>query len=426
MSPLPTPAAAVQSTVDSTLPTPVVSATVSTNCIPVDTADLLFTADLAATCSTTSASVETNNAIRLSTVYSIANEPDSARHLNYTASSSASSVSDDNSFVFNNNNCCGPSFFVLNPTSLTKNNKFQLLTADIGVCKPDIIVITESWLKKMHTDEMFSIDNYTILRRDRTKRRGGGVCIYINSEFTSVCLPFVPTESKFEFIWRRITLCENNSFILCALYHPPKSSTTLYKPCELLTELDQIIEKCYNMYPNDFLVVAGDLNSLDVVNLATDHGLVQMVDQPTHGNNILDKFLTNRPDLFNINLLTSSIKTKHKAILVNCGNACCDARPSLSQSSEVKIVHYFYDIREQHMEKLFSAINNFDWHNIQNADQDIDTTYSLFANTCRSLINQHIPLRKVTVGRKDPHFISPLVKTLLRKRNKLMHKSNCN
>jgi hypothetical protein len=87
-----------------------------------------------------------------------------------------------------------------------------------------------------------------------------------------------------------------------------------------LDELDFMVEQCNNLYVNNVTVITGDMNSLDIVNLSTDHGLTQIIDQPTHGNHILDKFLTNRPDLFTFTLLrpTSTIKTKHKTILVNC------------------------------------------------------------------------------------------------------------
>jgi hypothetical protein len=155
---------------------------------------------------------------------------------------------------------------------------------------------------------MFDIDNYAQFRCDRTKRRGGGVSLYIECKYTSEDIPFVSV-SKFEFIWRRITDCKNNSFILCASYHPPKTSHTPYKACELLEEIDVIIGKCYVCYPNDYVVLTGDMNSLDLTNLATDHGLVQIVNEPTHRNNIIDNFFTNRPDLFTINLLKTAIKT---------------------------------------------------------------------------------------------------------------------
>lgn len=47
-----------------------------------------------------------------------------------------------------------------------------------------------------------------------------------------------------------------------------------------------------------------------------DYGLTQSVTQPTHGNHILDKVCTNRSDLFQADVQSSLIKTKHKAVYV--------------------------------------------------------------------------------------------------------------
>ena len=47
-------------------------------------------------------------------------------------------------------------------------------------------------------------------------------------------------------------------------------------------------------------VLTGDLNKLNTDQLQTQLGLDQFVNNPTHNNNILDVFITNRPDLFDV------------------------------------------------------------------------------------------------------------------------------
>jgi hypothetical protein len=75
------------------------------------------------------------------------------------------------------------------------------------------------------------------------------------------------------------------------------------------------------------------------------------------------------------------------------------------------------------MVKLESALNDEKWYSMidNNAGLDADSLYNLFVESCQSLIERCIPKRTVSLGRKDPHFVSPLVKTLLCKRNKLMY-----
>ena len=270
---------------------------------------------------------------------------------------------------------------------------------------------------------MFSIPDFTLFRRDRPKRKGGGVCVYVKSAFQCDILPFSGIESTvFEFIWLRITVSTNNSFILCALYHPPNSSFTLYQAGDLVIKINSILDHCTATFPDDYFVLTGDLNSLNMTDVVTEHGLDQLVTKPTHGHKILDKFFTNRPDLFKgVTLLPSSIKTNPKALLVQ--PEALHADNSQQQPNSPPRVCYFYDTREQFMKNLASELLHYNWsdHPII-TDGEIDIMYNSFLLKCKNLILKHIPKRKVTLGRNDPYFVSPLVKKLLRKRNKLCHR----
>ena len=66
-----------------------------------------------------------------------------------------------------------------------------------------------------------------------------------------------------------------------------------------------------------FFVLTGDLNTLNMRDLQTQFGFEQMVNLRTDGGNILDLFITNRPDMFNVQVEQSLISTKHKAIITN-------------------------------------------------------------------------------------------------------------
>ena len=57
------------------------------------------------------------------------------------------------------------------------------LSADMIGYNVDNAVISETHLKKKHTDQLFVIDGYSLFRRDRPARQGGGVAVYVNSQF---------------------------------------------------------------------------------------------------------------------------------------------------------------------------------------------------------------------------------------------------
>jgi len=49
----------------------------------------------------------------------------------------------------------------------------------VNSCHPDIVCVTETWFKAKHADALFTVPGYTCVRRDRSKRKGGGICLYI-------------------------------------------------------------------------------------------------------------------------------------------------------------------------------------------------------------------------------------------------------
>ena len=73
--------------------------------------------------------------------------------------------------------------------------------------------------------------------------------------------------------------------------------------------------------------------------------------------------------------------------------------------------------------KLACAVNDCDWSCvIDAADIDIDEAYSLFLANVQRLIQYTIPCHKVTLTKTTPPHITPLVKSLLRRHNKLTRK----
>ena len=65
---------------------------------------------------------------------------------------------------------------------------------DIGYIKPDIYMITETWLNNDITDLSLTIDGYNLLRSDRDfdstgKTGGGGVCMFVRHEIVAETFP---------------------------------------------------------------------------------------------------------------------------------------------------------------------------------------------------------------------------------------------
>ena len=68
-----------------------------------------------------------------------------------------------------------PNVYLANARSI--NNKKDDLSCEIKANGVDIAVITETWLKENTPNEPLAIQGYDLMRKDRTIKRGGGVCV---------------------------------------------------------------------------------------------------------------------------------------------------------------------------------------------------------------------------------------------------------
>ena len=215
-----------------------------------------------------------------------------------------------------------PSVYMLNPTSLAKPYAVELLTADVNAYGADVVVITESSLKKRHPDSMFSIPGYNIFRRDRPKRRGGAVTIYIRDDIeASVCKELNTSDTRIELLWIRINFL-NRPTVISALHHPPKP---VYQPCELIDELDRVLTNILASSDNSLVLLAGDFNQLSD-GLITQLGFHSLFFGVTHAGHCLDRVYCSEPVQCNSKAVLSTISTSHRAVVVSASQTISDLR----------------------------------------------------------------------------------------------------
>ena len=102
-----------------------------------------------------------------------------------------------------------------------------------------------------------------------------------------------------------------------------------------------------------------------------------MVSGATRAAHTLDLFLTNRPDTISVQVVQSSVRTDHMALLIN-SHALPNASPSQSLSpSQFRCTAIVYDNRSQHIINLIMALEDYNWSHIL-ADTDDDTAYQAF------------------------------------------------
>ena len=82
----------------------------------------------------------------------------------------------------------------------------------------------------------------------------------------------------------------------------------------------------------------------------------------------------------------------------------------------------FFHIREHNVICLSNALERYNWNGIL-LDNDVSSAYTNLTNVLHWFISQFVPVKQVTITDNCPSFVTPLIKSLLRKRNKLMRKN---
>ena len=197
--------------------------------------------------------------------------------------------------------------YCVNATSLKKNNALQLLQSDILSHNVDIILITETWFSSKQADTVLSLQNFNLFRLDRKGRRGGGVSIYVNCDVSATVIEPSPYVCDVEVLWLKCTM-QKCVFCIACCYHPPRPR---YDPSLLADKLTADLSFIIHNYTVDFILIAGNFNTLDTGFLEVDYGLTQLVTEPTHERSILDKVFVSRPDIYTATVFSSLLKTKH-------------------------------------------------------------------------------------------------------------------
>lgn len=280
----------------------------------------------------------------------------------------------------------------------------------------DIALVVETWFTKKHSSDNLSIDGFNLFRFDRPgKRKGGGLCAYVRNSIN--CTPlnlhaFIgTTDVNIEMLWLACST-EWAKFVICICYVPPKP---IFAMQSFMIHLANGIDYIVDNVESDFIAIAGDFNSLDTAFIEADHGFIQLVNEPTHENNLIDKFFISRPSLYVSSVCKSVVKTRHKAVLIQ---SCCSAPTNTKINNNARKKCVVYDKRPHIIDFLRHCFGTFDWSYLYDI-QDIDVLYSEFITIVKKMIDYCIPKKIVKMRVSEPYYITPHVKLLLNQRNHL-------
>jgi len=307
-----------------------------------------------------------------------------------------------------------PNVYIINPTSLAKPNAIDCLKADISSLGIGVVMISETWLKKHHGSRLFSLPDFNLFRHDRERRRGGGVAIYAREELNgTVFQDGDPNNQLLEILWIKFEVNGRECYYGVA-YHPPNP---MYPKQDLLDSIQRTLDRVWGVCDDPFVLLGGDFNQLPDSELQA-LGLCTEFNAPTHAGHSLDRIYVSEPHYQHTFAFTSSILTKHKAVVAQNNN---NGLPTNTDGmKKYKFVPYRRRSPGQHA-ALLKYLQTYSWEFILE-EQDTQSAFDSFYNCCYDFINTFYPEKHVKIKPTDPSYMTPQIKLLLLEKSKLLRK----
>jgi len=267
---------------------------------------------------------------------------------------------------------------------------------------PSIIAVCETWCVPSESDSHYKLDSYTIIRRDRPTRMGGGVLLYLHSLTPARRLNDLDSDN--EDLWVDLSGPALGDLLVCSLYRPPDQP-----PAQFLANFEKSLKRAKQTYPNHNLLIVGDFNAKHRDWLASDHtdecgdglqtlldiyGLQQLVTFPTHEHagqlrSCLDLVVTSD----NMN----GVSVTHEAPLGSSDHVV--VRGLLPQSERVRRniapKHQVLCWSRADIAGLRSAVAEEPWADVRHC-LDMEKAWLRWKAKLTLLVNQFIPRRWVT------------------------------
>ena len=156
------------------------------------------------------------------------------------------------------------------------------------------------------------------------------------------------------------------------------------------------------------VMIGGDLNNINLDKLSALSGLTALVDFPTRGTSIPDNCLTNNCSLSSkCYPFDAQIKTDHRGVIVPAG-------------AKLKPMRYkftMHDYREHRKIAFHAKLLEQSWDVIFDSE-DVESASRYLQSTLRDLMNENFPAKTVRISTRDPPWMTPLAKALLKKKAK--------
>ena len=273
-----------------------------------------------------------------------------------------------------------------------------------------IICMTETWLNSGITNENIAIDGFDIARLDRSfeqtkKRRGGGICIYVNKRW---CTNFTVKHS----------ICNEDVEMLCVSFRPfylPREFNQVHvflvyiapdaNENQSARYIQDIVGEMEAQSPDSPKIILGDFNHCHLEISMPNY--CQVVDKPTRGENILDRCYCSIPDAYKSTVRPGIGLSDHNVV-----HLLPKYRQKLKTHKVVKKEVQVWN--NEAIEKLQTCFQITDWDVLFCASDNINEiadTINAYVVFCQNL---HIQNKTVRVYPNNKPWITSKLKDIIK------------
>lgn len=282
-----------------------------------------------------------------------------------------------------------------------------------AICKPSILLLSETRVTEDIYDSELDIKDYVMVRCNSKNRHTGGVLVYVNKKINFTTTEIVINEGNYWYVVININL-GHKTIYLCTFYHSPNSSHSIF--------LDALEDLC-DRYKNKNCVLVGDVNINYLTNnyyadkcknLIQIYGYKQLITEPTrvslNSNTLIDYVISNVEFIHPLVYDTPKI-SDHSIINIQIKKSECQ---KINTSVCAKKI-FSRKITAEKLEDINAMLikeNNWMLH-----CTDMEIFYSNMNNIIEKHINEIMPIVEIEINNNRLPWYDSEVKTRVHERD---------
>lgn len=288
----------------------------------------------------------------------------------------------------------------------------------------DVVVLTESWLNESLDAGPILGDlccQYSYIRCDRTRKRGGGVLMLIRLPIAFETIWSESLADGFELLCCDLKLLQSTLRLIAVYRTPTASINSTIQMIKAISDLCSCKAQC---------VIMGDFNLPDIdwsksypssvnmasklfVEMCTSCKLHQKVSKPTRYDSLLDLILTSHLHLVkDIEILPPIGSSDHSCIYFRI--QCFIKKPTFRLRRSFHKANY---------DAICQFLLSLDWRTLLEGHPSVDDKYELFLSILHKCIEEFVPIERhpMNYGKLPPNLVRLFEQRQMRWMNYQIH-----